>query len=146
MMPKFKPTRMWKPSVLRLGLALLLSLPALSLAAEEVVTPDEFQKLSESKTLYFTYNGELFGIEQFYKRRRSTWQYSDGECVDGTWHPDGDMICFAYKGEPEVQCWHFLKTEDGYAARAEGADPELDLQLSFVDTTPLDCKGPSVGA
>lgn len=140
------PAKMWKSALTRLVLVFFLSWPALPLTAEEIVSPEEFKKLSEGKTLYFTYNGELFGIEQFYKRKRSTWQYSDGECVDGTWHAEEDLICFAYRGEPEVQCWHFLKTEEGYAARAEGADPELDLKLSFVDTTPLDCKGPSVGA
>ena len=123
--------------------ALSLSLPAM---AQEIVSPQEFEALSQGKTLYFTRDGELFGIEQFYKRRRSTWQFADGECDDGIWYPIGDLICFEYTKNPNPQCWTFLKTADGYAARAEGAPPELDLILRSVDQKPLDCKGPEVGA
>lgn len=124
------------------GIALCLALPA---TAAEIVTPEEFRAISEGKTLYFTRNGRLFGIEQFYKRRRSTWQFADGECDDGVWYPEGEYICFQYTKNPDAQCWTFLKTDDGYVARPEGAGPESDLFLHSIDQKPLDCKGPDVG-
>lgn len=113
--------------------------------ADEIVTPQEFTALSEGKSLYFSRGGKLFGIEQFYKRRRSTWQFADGECDDGIWYPEGDYICFQYTKNPEAQCWTFLKTDSGYIARAKGAAPEFDLFLRSVDQKPLNCKGPDVG-
>ncbi len=114
--------------------------------AEEIVTPQEFKDISEGKTLYFSRDGRLFGIEQFYKRHRSTWQFADGECDDGVWYPQGDYICFQYTKNPDAQCWTFLKTDKGYVARAQGAGPEFDLFLRSVDQEPLNCKGPDVGA
>jgi len=119
---------------------------ALPIQAQETVSPREFQQLSEGKTLYFSRDGKLFGIEQYYKRRRSTWQFADGECDDGVWYPEGEYICFQYTKNPDIQCWTFLKTDKGYVARAEGAEPEFDLFLHSVDQKPLDCKGPDVGA
>ncbi len=123
---------------------ILLCLP-LAAFAEEIVSPQEFKEISEGKTLYFTRNGQLFGIEQYYKRHRSTWQFADGECDDGVWYPDGDYICFQYTKNPDEQCWTFLKTDKGYVARAGGAGPEFDLYLHSVDQKPLDCKAPDAG-
>ncbi len=128
--------------LLTLAIALFLALPAL---AEEIVTPQEFEALSTGKTLYFSREGQLFGVEQFYKRHRSTWQFADGNCDDGVWYADRGYICFQYTKKPEAQCWHFLKTDKGYSARAEGSPPESDLFLESVDQEPLNCKGPDVG-
>ena len=124
-------------------IALCLALPAV---AEEIVTPQEFEALSSGKTLYFSRDGRLFGVEQFYKRHRCTWQFADGECDDGVWYAQNGFICFQYTKNSEPQCWHFLKTDDGFAARAQGASPDQDLHLERVDQKPLDCKGPDVGA
>lgn len=127
-------------------LTLLLILSGAPVGAQDIVSPGEFQSMSEGKTLYFTRDGQLFGIEQFYTRHRSTWQDANGECSDGVWQAEGNLICFYYENNPDKQCWQFLKTADGFAARAEGAAPDLDLTLSKVDTKPLNCLGPQVGA
>ncbi|MCP5084426.1 MAG: hypothetical protein GY948_22280 [Alphaproteobacteria bacterium] len=124
-------------------IALLLALPA---AAEEIISPDEFEALSTGKTLYFTQDGRRFGAEQFYTRRRSLWQFNGGECADGVWYDVGDMICFEYDGNPDIQCWHFIKTDNGFVARPDGGSPDADITMSSIDAEPLDCKGPSVGA
>ncbi len=91
--------------------------------------------------MYFTFNGQPFGIEQFFKGRRSKWRFEDGRCDDGKWFADNNLICFNYEGGLETQCWHFLKTDDGYAARAEGAAPDDILELDHIDTKPLLCSG-----
>jgi len=125
-------------------ICLALVLPTLA-TAEEIISPHEFEQMSRGKTLYFSRGGQLFGIEQFYRRHRSTWQFADGECDDGVWYPRDGLICFQYTKNPEPQCWHFLKTEDGFVARAEGSTADQDLHLERVDQEPLDCKGPDVG-
>ncbi|KAB7615502.1 hypothetical protein F9L33_01690 [Amylibacter sp. SFDW26] len=109
--------------------------------AETIVTPDQFEKLSTDKTLYFSFEGKPFGVEQFFKDRRSKWRYEDGTCEDGEWFADNDLICFNYDGGLETICWHFLKTDDGYAARAEGAPKNEVLKLESIDTKPLLCSG-----
>ena len=124
-------------------IAFALALPA---GAETIVSPSEFEALSRGKTMYFSRNGQFYGAEQFYQSRRSLWQYTDGECSDGEWFARGDMVCFVYDHDPTPQCWHFLEKSGRYAARAEGATAEFDIEMFKIDDEPLDCKGPSVGA
>lgn len=109
--------------------------------AETIITPDAFEKLSTGKTLYFTFRGKPFGIEQFFKGRRSKWRFEDGSCEDGEWFADNNLIFFNYEGGLETQFWHFLKTDDGYAARAEGDAKDDVLKLERIDTKPLLCSG-----
>lgn len=119
-------------------LTLSLSPPAF---AETFVSPSEFEALSTGKTMYFSQGGQHYGTEQFFKGRRSKWRYSDGVCEDGEWFAQGDLICFNYEDGIETQCWHFLKTDKGYAARPEGGSKNEVLDLDFIDTKPLICKG-----
>jgi hypothetical protein len=113
---------------------------------ETIVTPSEFETLSTGKTLYFSRDGRFFGAEQFYTRRRTLWVDSAGDCQDGEWYAEQDLICFNYGTELDPQCWHFIKNGTTYAARAEGSTREFDILMHNIDTKPLDCKGPAVGA
>ena len=88
----------------------------------------------------------FFGAEQFYTRRRTLWMNGINECLDGEWFARGNLICFNYGVENDPQCWHFIKNSAGYAARAEGTSAEFDIFMYNIDTKPLDCKGPAVGA
>lgn len=117
---------------------------AFPLHAETVVSPDAFEKLSTGKTLYFSHNGAPYGAEQFFTGRRSKWRYSDGQCEDGQWFTDNDLICFKYKNKYDTQCWYFLKTDQGYAARAENAPADEIIVLDFMDTKPLLCVDPDL--
>lgn len=124
--------------------ATLLALPA---NAETIVSPSEFQNMSEGKTLYFSRNGEYYGAEQYYTRRQSLWQFSNGECEHGRWFAQGDQICFVYEDSLEPVCWNFLQRDDGsFVARADGSDAAFDLLLERTDDEPLECKGPAIGA
>ena len=123
----------------------MASAPLLN-AEDRIVTPQEFQQLSEGKTMYFSQDGFFFGAEQFYTRKRSLWQNSAKECLDGEWYAKGDLICFEYGLETDPACWRFLKTGEGYVARSEGSTADWDIFMYNIDTKPLDCKGPAVGA
>ena len=126
------------------GLACTATAPAV---AQDLVSPQEFQRMSEGKTMYFSRGGRFYGAEQFYTRRRSLWQFADGECDHGEWYAEGDYICFVYEQNPGPQCWHFLRRgPNRFAARAEGTSEEFDILLENVDEKPLDCKGPAIGA
>ncbi len=115
-------------------------------SSETIVTPQEFEALTTGNTLYFERNGRFFGAEQFYTRRRSLWMNGAKECLDGEWFAKNDLICFDYGTERDPQCWHFIERSGQYSARAEGESAEFDIHLYNIDKTPLDCKGPAVGA
>ncbi len=122
-------------------LALLIALISISPAgAETNLNATQFEAMSTGKTLYFSKNGRPYGAEHFYKGRISKWRYSDGLCENGAWFHQSDMICFNYENGLETQCWAFFKTDDGYAARAEGAPQDKVLKLEFIDKKPLLCK------
>ena len=112
-----------------------------------IITADEFQRLSEGKTMYFSQDGFFFGAEQFYTRRRSLWQNRGEDCLDGEWYAKDDMICFEYSLETDPACWFFFENGGNYYARSEGAtSSKFDIFMYNRDTKPLDCKGPDYGA
>lgn len=122
-------------------LSLVIFLIATPVMAETIVGPNEFESLSTGKTLYFSKDGKAYGAEHFYKGRRSKWRYSNGICEDGEWFTQGELFCFNYEGNIETQCWTFFKTDEGFAARAEGAPLDEFLELYFIDKKPLLCRG-----
>lgn len=119
-------------------------------AAATLVTPGEFETMSEGNTLYFDRDGVPFGAEQYFPDRRSLWRFdATGDCAEGSWRPQGDLICFAYDDATVgPECWRFLR--DGTGLRAalveDGSESGFALDLSHSDTRPLDCPGPDVGS
>ena len=125
-------------------LPVLLVLWPVSAQAETIVPPQAFEQLSTGKTLYFFRDGEFFGAEQYYPDRKSLWQYN-GDCLEGSWFAQGDLVCFTYSEDPRVQCWYFLEKSNGYVARGQFDPPELDLELGRIETEPLNCPAPDFG-
>ncbi len=94
-------------------LVLLLLLAPVA-AAQEVVSPEAFERLAEGRTLHFTLDGAPFGAEQYFPGRRSLWRFEDGSCEAGAWRPEGDLVCFRYEAEgPSAQCWRFRRAGGG---------------------------------
>jgi hypothetical protein len=112
----------------------------------EAIGADAFGALAEGRTLRFTLNGAPFGAEQYFGGRRTLWRFEGGECLEGRWWAEGELICFSYDGP--AQCWRFLERPSGFAAELVdgGAGPGFVLELSGIDTAPLDCAGPYVGS
>ncbi len=129
------------------ALAVLLSL-ALPAAAERIISPEEFEAMSQDKTLYFTQNGAPYGVERYYEDRQSTWQYEDGSCIEGRWFPVNDTICFVYENAPlSPQCWIFAERGGNFYARTDGtpAGALSELRLAGEDTKALNCNAPDLG-
>jgi hypothetical protein len=119
--------------------------PTPDASGPESMAPEAFENFSTGKTLYFSWNGQPYGVEQFFKGRRTIWRAEDGDCIDGRWYGRDRYICFIYDGSSEPQCWQFIKTAGGYSARAEGADPDLDIELQSIDTKDIICPAPALG-
>jgi hypothetical protein len=125
--------------------AIILWILPLPLAAQDILEPEEFETYAEGYTLYFSQQGTPYGVEQYLPNRESIWQFADGICKRGIWYTRKEQICFLYEGDSEAQCWHFLKKGETYAARAEGREPEADLDVIWKDDRPIECLGPDVG-
>lgn len=126
--------------------ALLLgTLPA---AAQTPMSAETFRALTEGRTLYFTLNGQPFGAEQYFPGQRILWRFDGGACRAGSWHAEGEHICFLYEGDTTAQCWYFNDTGTGLRASliAKDTAPPFALDFSHSDTTPLTCPGPEIGS
>jgi len=115
--------------------------------AETQMSPEEFEAYVEGKTLYFASEGDTpYGAEQYRSNRRVRWSYLDGECKEGQWFVDLDLICFVYQDDPEPQCWSFYRTARGLKALFEN-DPDQTVLYEVSEASgPLQCYGPEVGA
>ena len=130
-----------------LAAALLLAVTAAE--AQTLLSPGEYEAMSEGRTLHYTYRGQPFGSEQYFADRRSLWRYDTGVCQAGRWHAEGKNACFTYDDNPETMCWVFLRSGNRVVAMLvpRPGSPEADfvLDLSHIDDEPLDCPGPDVG-
>lgn len=137
---------MSRAAALFLALALVPGLAGPA-AAEERLSAEEFEALSEGHTLRFDQRDLPFGAEQFFEGRRTLWRPLGGECVEGVWYERDGAICFLYEEQGSEQCWHLLRREgEIYARSIDDVSGAAELRMSERSTRPLDCPGPSLGA
>jgi hypothetical protein len=113
--------------------------------AGDPLPPGEFERFSKGQTLYFEWNGEAYGAEQFFENRRSIWQFTDGTCDYGQWFVRNGAICFSYDRDPAPVCWSFEKEGSRFVARLRDTELPLDLEMAKRDQKPLDCPAPDLG-
>lgn len=126
-------------------LAVLFALAAQPLWAAEPMSGAEFERYVQGKTLYFGLADEAYGAEEYLGNRRVRWSFLDGQCKDGFWYEEDQMICFVYEDSGEPQCWTFY--EDGSKLRAvfENNPSSTVLYEARKDDDPMMCLGPEVG-
>ncbi len=115
-------------------------------AADAPIDANEFDALTRGKTLTYSSNGFDFGAEEYLEDRRVRWTFLDGECFDGTWYESGELICFAYEGFTEDQCWTFQSGPGGLVAQFENDPSSRPVYQTRESREPLLCLGPKVGA
>ncbi len=126
-------------------LALCLTLLAQPLAAQTPMGAEAFEAYTEGRTLTFSADGQPYGAEEYRADRRVRWSFLDGECREGRWYPEGDLICFVYEDFGGPRCWTFWREDGGLRARFAG-DPEGSiLYETAASDEPLECLGPEVG-
>lgn len=131
-----------KPELMLFSLFLVY---ADQVSALDIVTPEEFEALTEGKTLYFTEDGLSYGAEQYLANRRVRWQYPDGSCLEGRWFSEGDALCFRYEDQPDTQCWIMWREHGRTLARRTGSVTDRAIELVRKDELPLPCAGPDLG-
>lgn len=123
---------------------MLLAMPLA--AAETQMSPEAFEAYVTGKTLYYGAPGqEPYGAEEYLDDRRVRWSFLDGECKEGRWYVDLDLICFVYEDMGEPQCWSFFMTGRGLRALFENDPGNQTLYEVAESSGPLQCFGPEVG-
>lgn len=126
-------------------LALILCLAGFPLSAQTLMTAEEFDTWSTGKTLDYSVDGEVYGSEVYRPGRKTLDANVGGPCAEGTWHVEGDAICFVYPAYEGVHCWHYWREGDQVMAKPLTAAPETPPQLVTEATAPMACPGPDVG-
>lgn len=109
------------------------------------MSPAEFEAWSTGKTLDYSVDGVVLGSEAYFPNRIVRDADTGGPCLDGTWHPQGDAVCFIYPARDGIHCWTFWRDGDAVYAKPLDAAPDDPAQLVTEADTPLTCPGPEVG-
>lgn len=123
-------------------LCLFLASP---LAAQTPMDADAFDAYSRGKTLYYGIGDTLYGAEEYLPNRRVRWSVPNGQCQEGEWYQDGQLICFIYGEKTDPQCWSFYQHEDGLVAQLNNDPDQTTLFEIEPSSKPLVCLGPEIG-
>jgi hypothetical protein len=124
---------------------LALTSGVLPLAAEPLMSAQEFDDYTRGKTLYYGTGAEPYGAEIYLPNRRVRWSFLDGQCLDGEWYEQDGLICFTYEDRPDPHCWSFERGANGLIARFENNPAVVPLFEATEDTEELLCLGPKIG-
>lgn len=112
----------------------LTLLPALALAEDAPpdigppLTAKAFEALVQGNTMDTHDTGGLYGVETFLTGRRAIWRDAE-QCLEGTWRPEGEMICFDYMGEPFAHCWTYHDQGGSILGFYEGDQASAPISL-----------------
>jgi hypothetical protein len=126
-------------------LLIALVLAPLPVLADDYLSGEEFDAYTRGKTLFFGQNSAPYGAEVYLDNRRVRWSFLDGECKDGEWYEEGDMICFVYEDNPDPQCWTFQIGSAGLIARFENNPAATELYEAQDVGEEMICLGPKIG-
>ncbi|WP_147103867.1 hypothetical protein [Tateyamaria sp. syn59] len=116
-----------------------------SAVSSEPMSAAEFEAYVTGKTLYFGRAGEAYGAEIYHENRRVTWSFLDGDCKEGRWYPEGELICFVYEDRPDPQCWTFEKGPRGLIATFANDPASTELYEAQDLGEEMICHGPKIG-
>lgn len=125
--------------MLRFALAFAV-LPAAAFAQPDPpISAQDFEAFVQGRT--FDTHGQTgrYGIETFLPSRRAIWRDAD-QCLEGTWRPEGDQICFDYQGEPFPYCWTYHSRGDWLMAWLDGDRSTAPIMLYPAEEV-VTCEG-----
>lgn len=126
-------------------LAILLTLPAHMAAAQSALSGAEFDDYTLGKTLFYGFEGQVYGVERYLPNQRVIWSFLDGDCKEGIWYERNDQICFIYEDRLDPQCWVFTRSGTGLTAQFEGDPAQTELYEAEDIDDEMVCYGPDVG-
>jgi len=121
------------------GLLLALALLATPASAETPLTAEAFERLVEGRTMDTHDSSGRYGVETFLPGRRAIWRDAD-RCLQGSWRPEGALICFDYEGEPQPYCWAY-EDGDGFLVAWYDGDRSGEPILLYPSQDLVTCEG-----
>lgn len=128
----------------------MFAVMAVPVAAQETdlglpLSAEEFDAYVTGRTLTYADAGAVYGTEEYRKDRKVIWAFTEAECREGYWYPEGEQICFVYEDPNDPQCWLFFKGAKGLQAQFMGLGAGTPLSEVEQSAGPMSCAGPDVG-
>lgn len=109
-------------------------------AQDRPISPTEFGRIVEGRTLDWRYPDGSIGTEYYMENRQVLWSVTPGECTAGEWYALGQAVCFVYGDFDDPGCW-LIYERDGKLVARDADTPLLEL-VEKGDAAPLVCGGP----
>lgn len=137
-----------------LALAAVLLWPGLALAENDrtdvPLPPDvsqsdpplraeAFERFVEGRTRDTFDQTGRYGVETFLPGRRAIWRDAD-QCLEGTWRPQGELICFDYQGVATPYCWTY-HDRDGWLMAWLDGDRGTEPIILYPAKEVVTCEG-----
>jgi hypothetical protein len=132
-------------AILPLSLGVTLAISAAAASADKALNEQEFDARTLGRTITYSADGDVYGMEQYLPGHKVLWSFADGDCQPGTWFENAGQICFDYGPDMALQCWKFLDTAEGLRAQYQGDEQNQPLATLTESSEPLQCNGPDVG-
>jgi hypothetical protein len=100
---------------------------------------EAFEALVEGRTMDTHNLSGRYGVETFLPGRKAIWRDAES-CLEGTWRPQGEMICFDYDGEPAPYCWTYHDRDGWLMAWLDGDRSSEPIMLYPADEV-VTCEG-----
>lgn len=123
----------------RLSLLIFAALAPAALADDLPLTAEAFEAFVEGKTFDTHDDSGRYGVETFLPNRRAIWR-DGGQCLEGSWRPEGDQICFDYQGDLQPYCWTYHDRGEWLMAWYEGDRQSQPILLYPADEV-VTCEG-----
>lgn len=121
-------------------ISVLALLPLAALAeTDPPLSAEDFEAFVQGRTFDTHDQTGRYGVETFLPGRRAIWRDAD-QCLEGTWRPQGDQICFDYQGEPFPHCWTYHDRGDWLMGWLDGDRGTAPIMLYPADEV-VTCEG-----
>ena len=111
----------------------LAALPGAARAEGPSLSAEAFERIVEGRTMNTHDLTGRYGVETFLPGRRAIWRDA-AQCLEGTWRPQGEMICFDYIGLATPFCWTYHDRGGWLEAWLDGDLTSDPIQLYPAET------------
>lgn len=127
-----------------------LALPALALAQDKIrqIPPDEWEEMTEGRTVYYYIGQEYFGREYYLPGSNAVrFEHVSGQCLEGVWTHLEESFAYCYRWPGDTPC--FLHFEEGGQTLIQPVTPTGEptgsslQRVERIEVAPFTC-GPAV--
>ncbi|MFM7334793.1 MAG: hypothetical protein ACKO1H_10345 [Tabrizicola sp.] len=125
--------------LLAAALFLLSSSDVARAQSDPPMSVEDFEAFVEGRTMDTHDQTGRYGVETFLPGRRAIWRDAQ-QCLEGSWRPVGDQICFKYDTDPFQYCWTYHDRGDWMMAWLDGDRSSQPIML-YPSKEVVTCEG-----